>query len=88
MAIQQFKRLWGTAYYYGKHRSWPTRDGVIPFKRFYLDYADMWSVLALERLNLIDAVIVGRAVSQPRKGKNTELDKMLERHIQEAFPED
>lgn len=93
LALQQFKRFYGASYYYGGVRPglwrrsiWPTRDGVIPWKRFWLDYADMWNVLALERINLMDAMLVTAVVLHAKKD-NYEATQLLDNQLNEAYPQ-
>lgn len=90
LAIRQFKRFYGAAYYYGtaRRRGWPTRDGIIPWRLFFLEYADIYATLALERLNIMDAVKLGVALAAPRSKSDPKLEQLVDNHLNEAFPKE
>jgi hypothetical protein len=46
----------------------------------------MWNVLALERLNIMDAVLLAAAISKPTKEGESTVRDMLERNVNEAYP--
>jgi len=66
---------------------WPTRDGVIPWRRFWLDFTDMWSVLALDRLNMMHAMLLAMISSHPTKQESTVRD-LLDQSLNEAYPKE
>lgn len=84
LAIQQFLHFYGAAHYY-QPRRWRTRDGIIPFKRFWLEHAAIRRVMAVERLSLIQAVMLGTRLTQPIKD-TTKLEALVDQQFDEAYP--
>lgn len=48
----------------------------------------MYPVLALQRVNLMEAVKLGTRLAQPRKSSDPTLEQLLDQQLNEAYPKD
>lgn len=83
VVIAQFIVFYGAAEYRGPQ--WPTRDHVIPWRRFLIQYAAMRHVMALQRLNQSRAVSQGVAMAFAKKG-DADIQKLIDHELDEAYP--
>jgi hypothetical protein len=75
--IAQFERAF-PGWYHDPAR-WPTRDGYVPWKMFYVLWNASWAMLALERVNLARAASL--ALGAGDKGA-----RLIARELEEAYP--
>lgn len=71
LRISHFIRFFGSARYFNP-ALWPTMDGIIPWKRFLLEYQFMWSTMALERVSLARGF--GHVMGEAEKAKEGRMD--------------
>lgn len=86
--MAQFCDRFGWEAYWGMgrrwwNRRWPTTDGIIPWRLFFLMEAQQAHLLALDRLTWSSAVIQALAVAF---GDEQKARRMMEKLQGEAFP--
>ena len=79
LVLQQFQEAW-PGWYHNPGR-WPTSDGIIPFKLFEVCYRAVKPRRALDRINLSKAINLAFA------GEENGGTALIERELDEAYPE-
>ena len=83
LIIGRFIRFWGAGLYYNRER-WDTRDGVIPFRVFYVLMDAMDAVDAGEQLRDAMAHAHGQAIAE--NGKDSKVRSQTRRMMRRADP--
>lgn len=88
LTVAQFCTRYGWEAYWGTgcrrwNRRWPTSDGLIPWRLFFLMYQELRPLEAQDRLTQSSAVITALAQGF---GKEHHARKMTERLEDEAYP--
>lgn len=78
LRIAHFVEFYGDARY--RNSMWPTRDKIIPWKRFLLEYRMMWQVMAKNRLSLT------RAFERVMMADMGAAQRRAKEEIEEAYP--
>lgn len=80
--VARFHRSYPGLWYLPGH--WRTRDGVIPYKLFYLLIDALDSVDAVRELETARAVLLGYGLA--RAGKNAKVKEAHRKLVRRAFP--
>lgn len=89
LAVARFCRWYGTATYFGWNSlaapTHHTRDGIVPWTVFLVLYARLAALLALERLNAVNAHATAIAVTHTEdRGRASRMLDELSRDAQPA----